>query len=75
MWLSKPTGGTTHAWEGREYHWPEDNPVCEVPRALGEELLRIRGAGYSEVPAPPKPVPAAAKAAPARDGGDGKTPA
>ena len=73
MWLSKSTGGTTHTWEGRTYHWPEGNPVCEVPAAFGEILLNIRGAGYSEVPAPPKPVPPASKAAaPAKDGGDGK---
>ena len=68
MWLKKETGGNTQKWEGRDYHWPASDPVCEVPPGLGHELLRIRGAGYAEVPAPPpppKPAPAAAKAAPA----------
>ena len=64
MWLKKDSGGTTIPWEGRTYHWPADNPVCEVPDSLALELLNIRGAGYTEVPAPPKPAPAAPKAAP-----------
>jgi hypothetical protein len=68
MWLKKETGGTTIRWEGREYRWPARDPVCEVPPALGHDLLHIRGGGYTEVPAPAppaKPAPAAAKAAPA----------
>lgn len=65
MWLKKQAGGTTIRWEGREYHWPADNPVCQVPQPLGQELLGIHGGGYTEVQAPPKPEPAPAKAAPA----------
>ena len=63
MWLRKETGGNTQQWEGRDYHWPAADPVCEVPDAFALVLLNIRGAGYAEVPAPPKPAPAAAKAA------------
>ena len=65
MWLKKDAGGTTITWQGRDYHWPAGNPVCEVPQALGEDLLRISGGGYSETAAPPKPAPkpAAVKAA------------
>jgi hypothetical protein len=62
MWLKKETGGSTIPWEGRDYHWPADDPVCKVPPALGHVLLNIRGAGYTEVPAPEKPAPAAPKA-------------
>ena len=60
MWLKKEAGGTIITWEGRDYHWPADNPVCEVPAGLGEELLGIRGAGYTETAAPAKPAPKAA---------------
>jgi hypothetical protein len=63
VWLRKEAGGTTIPWEGRKYHWPAGDPVCEVPPELGHELLGIHGAGYTEVPAPPKP---AAKPAPAK---------
>ena len=70
MWLSKLTGGTTHTWEGRAYHWPADDPVCEVPAAFGEILLNIRGAGYSETAAPVAPAKE-----PVQPKGDGKTPA
>lgn len=65
MWLRKETGGTAITWEGRQYEWPADNPVCEVPQPLGQVLLGISGAGYSETTAPPKPASkaAAAKAA------------
>lgn len=62
MWLKKDAGGTTITWEGRDYHWAADNPVAEVPQALGETLLHISGAGYSETQAPPKPAPKAAAA-------------
>ena len=65
MYLRKESGGTTIKWGGRDYHWPVADPVCEVPPDLGEELLYIKGAGYTEVPAPPKPAP---KAAPAKTG-------
>jgi len=61
MWLKKETGGTTIEHEGDRYHFPADNPLCEVPAALGHALLNIRGAGYSETEAPPKPAPAAPK--------------
>ena len=64
MWLKKETGGTTIEHEGGHYHFPADNPLCEVPAKLGHILLHIAGADYSEVPAPPKPAPAAAKAPP-----------
>jgi hypothetical protein len=57
VYLRKETGGTTHTWEGREYHWPAGDPVCEVPAAFGEVLLGILGAGFSEAPAPPEPAP------------------
>ena len=50
---------------GRAFHFPADNPLCEVPAKLGHILLHIAGADYAEVPAPPKPAPAASKAAPA----------
>jgi hypothetical protein len=65
VWLKKDSGGTTIEHRGERYHWPADDPVLEVPAELGHILLNIRGAGYTEVPAPPKPAPAAAKAAPA----------
>ena len=64
-WLKKDSGGTTIKHEGADYHWPAADPVCEVPPGLAHVLLHIAGAGYSEVPAPPKPAPAASKAAPA----------
>jgi hypothetical protein len=67
VFLRKETGGTTIPWEGRHYHWPAADPVCEVPPALGHVLLNIRGAGYAEVPAPPKPAPAPKSAAKADD--------
>jgi hypothetical protein len=70
VWLKKDTGGTTLTWEGRQYEWPAGNPVCEVPQALGEDLLRISGAGYSETTAPAKP---AAKAAAAKAADPAKT--
>jgi hypothetical protein len=59
VWLRKEAGGTTITWEGRQYNWPVTDPVCEVPQGLGQELLNIHGAGYSEAPAPPKPEPKA----------------
>lgn len=65
MWLRKESGGSTISWEGVSYHWPAGDPVCEVPDSLALELLSIRGAGYTEVPAPPKPAPAPPKAPPA----------
>ncbi len=65
MWLKKDTGGTTIEHEGDHFHFPADSPLCEVPAKLGHILLGIRGADYTEVPAPPKPAPAASKAAPA----------
>lgn len=62
MWLRKEAGGTTIQHQGTPYHWPADEPLCEVPADLGHILLNIRGADYAEVPAPPKPAPAASKA-------------
>jgi hypothetical protein len=59
VWLKKEKGGTTIKWEGRDYHWPADGQVCEVPQALGQALLGIHGGGYSEAPEPPKPAPKA----------------
>jgi hypothetical protein len=64
VWLRKKAGGTTIEHQGERYHWPADNPLCEVPADLGHTLLNIRGADYSEAEAPPKPAPAASKAAP-----------
>lgn len=58
MWLKKETGGTTIEHEAVHYHFPADDPLCEVPARLGTILLAIRGGGYAEVPAPPKPAPA-----------------
>ena len=63
MWLRKDSGGgTTIQHEGEHYHFPAASPLCEVPAELGHILLHIAGAGYTEVPAPPKPAPAASKA-------------
>jgi len=66
MWLRKETGGTTIPWEGRPYHWPAADPVCEVPAGFGEVLLGIHGGGFTEVPAPPPPPKPAARAVPAK---------
>jgi hypothetical protein len=64
MWLEKKTGGTTIEHEGEHYPFPADSPLCEVPPELGHILLNIRGADYTEVPAPTKAVQAVtAKAA------------
>jgi len=63
MWLRKSVGGTTLNHGGKRYHFPDGNPLCEVPAELGHALLRIAGGGYSEAEAPPKPAPKAAAAA------------
>lgn len=70
MWLRKASGGTTLTHKGTDYHFPADDPLCEVPDELGHALLAIKGAGYSPAEAPkkaaaketPKAAPAAAAA-------------
>jgi hypothetical protein len=55
--LAKDSGGTSHRWQGIDYEWPADNPVCEVPPEFATVLLSIRGGGFREVPPEPDPEP------------------
>jgi len=72
MRLAKESGGTSLVHQGKTYTWKADGDIIQVPVALGQELLSIRGGGYSEArdepvtePAPParaavtEPAPAA----------------
>lgn len=46
--LKKDVGGSgVTAPDGTVYEWPKDDSVVEVPYAFGEELLAIKGAGFS----------------------------
>lgn len=59
MWLRKHKGGSSVG----PHEWKKDGDVTEVPDRLGEDLLRIDPHGYEQVAEPPKPAPAASKAA------------
>jgi hypothetical protein len=64
MRLGKETGGCTLSYGGKTYAWKTDGAVIQVPAALGQDLLSIRGAGYFEAPdAEPVTEPAPVKAA------------
>jgi hypothetical protein len=60
MHIKKNRGGSAIRWrDGREYSWPEDGSVCEVPDELGLDLLRLDPGEYTRVE-PPRPAPKAA---------------
>lgn len=61
MRLAKESGGTTITWKGGAYTWKADGAVIDVPPDLAQDLLSIRGAGFSE--AGPEPVTEPAPAA------------
>lgn len=63
MRIAKETGGCTISYQGNAYTWKTDGAAIQVPVTLGEELLSIRGAGFSEAPAEAVTEPAPAKAA------------
>lgn len=53
MWLRKASGGASIG----QYAWPKPGDVCEVPDALGEQLLAIPGGDFT-VAQPPASTPA-----------------
>lgn len=61
MRLAKESGGTTITWKGTAYTWKTDGAVIDVPPDLAQDLLSIRGAGFTE--AGPEPVTEPAPAA------------
>lgn len=67
MRIAKETGGCSLTWAGKTYTWKTDGAVVDVPAAFGEELLSIRGAGFSEAGPEPvtEPAPKAAVTEPA----------
>ena len=58
MWIRKETGGNSIRWQGTEYTWPAEDPLCEVPDELGRELLAIPGGGCTEAGPPEASEPA-----------------